>query len=233
MSDINNFSKSLKHIAFIMDGNGRWAKAKGLPREAGHKAGAEALKRVLRRCADYDFEAVTVYAFSTENWKRPQKEVNMLMDLLYTALGIYSKEMMQNGLRFKAIGDKSAFSDKLKRRIDEIEELTKNNKKLLNVALNYGGRDEIVRACRALIEKGKSDISEQDITAELYTAGCPDPDLIVRTSGELRLSNFLVWQAAYSEFYFTDTLWPDMDAGEVDKAVNSFLLRQRRFGGLA
>jgi len=222
-----------KHIAFIMDGNGRWANAKGLPREAGHKAGAEALKRVLRRCGELDIEAITVYAFSTENWKRPKKEVDMLMELLYTALGSYSKEMMKNGLRFKALGDKSAFSDKLRRRIDEIEELTSSNKKFLNVALNYGGRDEIVHACNALIKKGKTNISEADISAELYTADCPDPDLIVRTSGELRLSNFLIWQAAYSEFYFTDTLWPDMDAKEVDKAIEAYMSRHRRFGGLA
>ena len=232
MAEINNSSKSLKHIAFIMDGHGRWAKAKGLPREAGHKAGAEALKRVLRRCGELDIAAVTVYAFSTENWKRPQKEVDMLMELLYTALGAYSKEMMKNGLRFKAVGDKSAFSDKLIKRINEIEELTKNNKNFLNVALNYGGRDEIAHACNSLIKKGKTEITEDDISAELYTAGCPDPDLIVRTSGELRLSNFLIWQAAYSEFYFTDTLWPDMNAGEVDKAIEAYNSRQRRFGGL-
>ncbi len=232
MSDINNSSKALRHIAFIMDGNGRWAKAKGLPREAGHKAGAEALKRVLKRCGELDIDAVTVYAFSTENWKRPKKEVDMLMELLYTALASYSKEMMKNGLRFKAIGDKSAFSDKLRCRIDEIEELTKANKKYLNVALNYGGRDEIVHACNKLIKSGRSNISEADISAELYTADCPDPDLIVRTSGELRLSNFLIWQAAYSEFYFTDTLWPDMDGKEVDKAINAYMSRQRRFGGL-
>jgi len=232
VSDINNSSKALRHIAFIMDGNGRWANAKGLPREAGHKAGTEALKRVLKRCAELDLDAVTVYAFSTENWKRPKKEVDTLMDLLYTALASYSKEMMKYGLRFKMIGDKSAFSDKLKKRIDEIEDLTKNNKKILNIALNYGGRDEIVYACNALIQKGYSAVSEKDISSELYTAGCSDPDLIVRTSGELRISNFLIWQAAYSEFYFTDTLWPDMDSKEVDRAIEAYMSRQRRFGGL-
>ena len=222
-----------KHIAFIMDGNGRWAKAKGLPREAGHKAGADALKRVLKRCGELDIDAVTVYAFSTENWKRPKYEVDMLMDLLYTALGSYAKEMMKNGLRFKAIGDKSAFSEKLRKRIDEIEDLTKKNLKFLNVALNYGGRAEIVHAANELIKSGKENITEDDISGALYTADCPEPDLIVRTSGELRLSNFLIWQAAYSEFYFTDTLWPDMNADEVDKAIESYVSRQRRFGGLA
>ena len=222
-----------KHIAFIMDGNGRWAKAKGLPREAGHKAGADALKRVLRRCGDLGIEAVTVYAFSTENWKRPKREVDMLMELLYTALGGYSREMMKNGLRFKAIGDKSVFSDKLRKRIDDVEDLTKDNSKFLNVALNYGGRAEIAHAVNELIKSGKENVTEDDISGALYTAGCPDPDLIVRTSGELRLSNFLIWQAAYSEFYFTDTLWPDMNADEVDKAIEAYVSRQRRFGGLA
>ncbi len=232
MSDIQNINEKLRHIAFIMDGNGRWAKARGLTRDAGHRAGAEAFKRVLRRCSELGIEVVTIYAFSTENWKRPKHEVALLMELLYNYLGSNRDEMIENNIRFRVIGDKSAFSGKLRDRIDEMEEVTKDNARILNVALNYGGRDELVRACNNLINKGKSNITEADITEELYTFDCPDPDLIVRTSGELRLSNFLIWQAAYSEFYFTDTLWPDMNSDEVDKAIEAYMSRQRRYGGL-
>ena len=223
----------LRHIAFIMDGNRRWAEARGLPKGEGHKEGAEAFRRVVRRCSEIDeIEAVTVYAFSTENWKRPKSEVTLLMNMLYTYLSRSVDEMNENGVRFRVIGDKSAFSERLKNKIDEVEALTEKNPKLLNVALNYGGRDEIVRAFNRLAERGKKNITEDDISAELYTSDCPDPDLIVRTSGELRLSNFLIWQAAYSEFYFTDIMWPDMNAETVDEAISAYKTRGRRFGGV-
>lgn len=223
---------TLTHIAFIMDGNGRWAKKRGLPREAGHKAGVETFRRIVRYCGDIGIPIVTVYAFSTENWKRPKHEVAILMQLLYNYMGKCREELMEEGVRFRVIGDKTPFSEKLQLRIAELEEYTKNNPRLLNVAVNYGGRDEIVMAFNRLAEKGKKDISAADIEKELYTSGLPDPDLIVRTSGEQRTSNFLVWQGAYSELYFTDTLWPDMTYEDIDKAVDEYNQRHRRFGGL-
>lgn len=232
MNEKTNEKNTLKHIAFIMDGNGRWAKAHGLPREAGHKVGAETFRKIVRYCGDIGIPVVTVYAFSTENWKRPKHEVTLLMKLLYDYLGSCQDEMMAEGVRFRVIGDKSAFSEKLRHRIEKLEELTKDNPKLLNVALNYGGRDELVHAFNKLVESGKTVVTEQDISKALYTDDCPDPDLIVRTSGEMRLSNFLIWQGAYSELYFTDTLWPDMAPEDVDTAIKAYNLRKRRFGGV-
>ena len=223
----------LQHIAFIMDGNGRWAKAHGLPREAGHKEGAEVFRKIVRYCGNaYDIPIITVYAFSTENWKRPKHEVFALMTLLYNYLGTCVQEMMDERVHFRVIGEKSAFSDKLRRRIDEVEEITRNNPRLLNVALNYGGRDEIVHAVNKLIAEGKKTVTAEDISHSIYTGDCPDPDLIVRTSGEIRTSNFLVWQSAYSEYYFTDTLWPDMTSKDVDEAIAAYLSRKRRYGGI-
>lgn len=223
---------TLQHIAFIMDGNRRWAKAHGLSREAGHKAGAETFRKIVRYCGDIGIPVVTVYAFSTENWKRPKQEVDLLMKLLYGYLVSCRDEMMAEGVCFKVIGDKSGLSDELRRRIDELETLTANNQKRLNVALNYGGRDELVHAFNKLAASGKTTVTEQDISDAVYTSECPDPDLIVRTSGEMRLSNFLIWQGAYSELYFTDTLWPDMTADDVDAAIKAYYLRKRRFGGV-
>ncbi len=224
--------KSIQHIAFIMDGNGRWAKSRGLPRDAGHRAGAETFRRIVRYCGDIGIPVVTVYAFSTENWKRPRHEVNLLMTLLSNYLGTCGREMMEEGVRFRVIGDKTPFHGELRERIDKLEKLTENNPKLLNVALNYGGRDELVHAFNRLSEKGAKNITEADISRELYTKDVPDPDLIVRTSGEYRLSNFLIWQGAYSELYFTDTLWPDMTSEDVDRAIESYKNRKRRYGGL-
>lgn len=215
-----------------MDGNGRWAISRGLPREEGHRAGVEAFRRVLRRTVERGVGTITIYAFSTENWKRPRHEVMALMRLLYDYLDREKEELVQNKVRFRVIGDRSPLSEKLKKKIAEVEESTAKNPNLLNFALNYGGRDEIVAAVNRLISKGKTEITKDDISSAVYTAGCPDPDLVVRTSGELRLSNFLIWQSAYSELYFTDTLWPDMTAEDVDAAIEAYAKRKRRFGGV-
>lgn len=215
-----------------MDGNGRWATSRGLPREEGHRAGVEAFRRVLRRTVDRGVGIITIYAFSTENWKRPRHEVMALMRLLYDYLDREREELMQNRVRFRVIGDRTPLSARLKNKIAEVEEYTVKNPNLLNFALNYGGRDEIVTAVNRLISEGKTEITKDDISSAIYTAGCPDPDLVVRTSGELRLSNFLIWQTAYSELYFTDTLWPDMTAKDVDAAIEAYAKRKRRFGGV-
>ncbi len=218
----------LKHIAFIMDGNGRWANTRGLPREYGHKRGVEVFQNVTEYCHKLGIRCVTVYAFSTENWKRPQREVESIMNLLDEYLDKTSEE----NVRVCFIGDTSRLEPRLIEKIHSVEERTKGGSSILNVAMNYGSRAEIVRACNKLISEGKSEITEQDLNSALYTSICPDPDLIVRTGGDLRISNFLLWQAAYSELYFTDTLWPDMTEKEVDKAIADFYSRKRRFGGL-
>ena len=224
--------EKLQHIAFIMDGNGRWAKKRGLPRELGHKQGAQKFKEIIRYCGDIGITAVTVYAFSTENWKRPEKEVSALMKLFEAYIEGFAREMMHYNIKIKFIGDISCFDEKIQQKISELEEYTKDMSLHLNIAINYGGRDEIVRAFNKLTAEGKTDITEADISGAIYTAGCPDPDIIVRTGGDLRISNFLLWQSAYSELYFTDTLWPDMTPADVDAAVNEFYSRKRRFGGL-
>ena len=241
----------MKHLAVIMDGNGRWAKARHLPRLAGHKAGADALDRVMHYCRDAGIEYLTVYAFSTENWKRSEEEVSGLMTLLSTFIKAKEKELVRNGVRFRVIGRRTDLSEKLQREIAALEEKTKAGAFTLVVALSYGGRDEIVRAAgkfvdssiRRFVDSGLSveeflktvdqpdSRSSEQFSAFLDTADIPDPDLIVRTSGELRLSNFLLWQAAYAEFYFTDVLWPDFDRAEFDKALESFAHRERRMGG--
>ena len=220
----------LKHIAFIMDGNGRWAKKRGLPRSVGHKYGAKAFRSVVEYCGKIGIKHVTVYAFSTENWGRPQAEIESIIDLLDKYIDECAQNMEKYDVRLRFVGDMTPFDDKLKAKIKNVEEMTKDKSLRLDVALNYGGRAEIVNACNRLIAEGKSNISEDDIARALYTAGAPDPDLIVRTAGEMRLSNFLMWQSAYSEFYFTDTLWPDMSPRDVDLAVEEFYKRKRRFG---
>lgn len=209
-----------------MDGNGRWAKARRRPRLAGHKAGADALDRVMHYCRDAGIEYLTVYAFSTENWKRSKSEVAGLMSLLSTYIRTKEKELVAEGVRFRVIGRRDDLSPKLQRELARLEEKTAAGSFSLVVALSYGGRDEIVRA--AMRFKGST---EEEFAALLDTADIPDPDLIIRTSGELRLSNFLLWQAAYSEFYFTETLWPDFDRAEFDKALASYAKRERRMGG--
>ena len=225
---IQTVDERLKHIAFIMDGNGRWANKRGMPREFGHKKGVEVFREITEYCHHIGVECVTVYAFSTENWKRPQREVEAIMKLLDEYLDKTSKE----DVRVCFIGDKSRLNPDLVAKINSVEERTKNGKSTLNVALNYGSRAEIVNACNKLIAMGKDNITEKDLNSALYTCDCPDPDLIVRTGGDLRISNFLLWQAAYSELYFTDTLWPDMTTDDVDAAIENFYSRKRRFGGL-
>lgn len=221
---------SLRHIAFIMDGNGRWATSRSLPREAGHVKGAAAFKNVVHICDDLGIETLTVYAFSTENWKRPEREINAIMDLLESNISEAVRDDKKNNAKYRFLGDKDGLGEKFAKRCTELEKLTENNRLLLNIALNYGSRAEITNAVNRLIAEGKKSVTEDDISSALYTAHCPDPDLIVRSAGEFRLSNFLLWQAAYSEIYVTDTLWPDFDRNEVAKAIVDFSKRKRNFG---
>ena len=221
----------LRHIAFIMDGNGRWARRRGMPREVGHKAGAKTFRRVVDHCNKIGIQAVTVYAFSTENWSRPPEEINSIMELLSDFLTeAYDRPDDEVEIRF--IGDKSVFQLPLRARLEQLELRTTGRKSRLNIALNYGSKAEIVQAVNTAVKDGKSELSEEDISDALYTAGCPDPDMIVRTGGDIRLSNFLLWQGAYAELYFTDTLWPDFTPRHVDKAVKEYYRRHRRYGGL-
>lgn len=222
----------LSHIAIIMDGNGRWANKRGLPREVGHKYGAGAFRKIVEYCGDIGLRALTVYAFSTENWKRPEKEVNSILALLRQYVDECEKNLNKYPAYFHFIGDLSVFDETLRARIERIEEKTKDRPLTLNIAFNYGGRSEIARAFSRLAERGVREITQEDISAELYTAPCGDPDLIIRTGGDMRISNFLLWQAAYAELYFTDVLWPDFDEKELDKAIEDFYSRKRRFGGV-
>ncbi len=224
----------LSHIAFIMDGNGRWARRRGLPRSAGHAAGAEACRRVFRRCRELGIHTVTVYAFSTENWSRPQEEVDALMKLFDRYLDDINTRFDEYDARFIFIGDKAPLPPPLREKMLDIERRSaeRGTGYTLNLAINYGGRDEIAAAVNTLIAGGATSVTPADISAHLYTSASPDPDLIVRTAGEQRLSNFLLWQASYAELYFTDTLWPDMKNDDVDAAVRAFLSRTRRFGGV-
>lgn len=229
-----DIATNIKHIAFIMDGNGRWAKKRGLPREYGHRKGAETFKKVVEYCGALGINATTFYVFSTENWKRPQKEVDALMKLLDEYLDECKDNLLKkdDGIRFIFIGDKSPFSEDLRKKMLTLEEMTAGNSRIVNLAINYGGRDEIVHAFNALIAEGKRKISEDDISSSVYTAESPQLDMIVRTGGDIRISNFLLWQAAYAELYFTDTLWPDFSKKDIDKAIKAFNGRNRRFGGV-
>lgn len=227
----------LKHIAFIMDGNGRWAKKRGMPRYYGHKYGAKKFREILEYCLDIGVMVTTVYAFSTENWSRPQKEVDAIMKILDSYLDECYEKKDGYDVHYRFIGDMTLFSeypggDSIIKRMNELDELTSSKTKTINIAINYGGRDEIVYAVNKLIEQGKTNITKEDISQNVYTAGYPEPDLIIRTGGDLRISNFLLWQSAYSEFYFTDILWPDLTTDDVDKAIENFYSRKRRFGGL-
>jgi len=223
---------TLRHLAIIMDGNGRWAKAKGLRRTKGHEKGAEVIRDITRFCADHDeIESVTFYAFSTENWKRPQSEVNFLMRLLERYLKNETSTYMEHGIRFLAIGDTSAFSPALRERIRQTEEMTKENTRLTQIlALNYGGRAEIVHAVNRLINEG-SPVNEENLSSALQTP-YSDIDLLIRTSGEERISNFLLWQISYAELYFTPTYWPDFTPGELNTIIDIYKKRIRRFGGI-
>ena len=226
--NIQTVDDRLKHIGFIMDGNGRWAHKRGMPREFGHKKGVEVFREITEYCHEIGVQCVTVYAFSTENWKRPQREVDAIMKLLDE----YLDKTSSKDVRVRFIGDTSKLDPKLIAKIESVEERTRNGKATLNVAINYGSRAEIVNAYNRLMAQRKETITEEDLESALYTAGCPDPDLVIRTGGDLRISNFLLWQAAYSELYFTDTLWPDMTTDDVDAAIENFYSRKRRFGGL-
>ncbi len=226
---MNNFPQ---HIAIIMDGNGRWAKSRGLNRTAGHEEGAKAVREITTHCSKIGVKYLTLYAFSTENWTRPKLEVEFLMKLLErwfkSELSIY----LENNVRFRAIGDLSKFSKSLQKTIKNVEEKTAACTGLTQVlALNYGSRDELIRAFKKLQSDGL-EITEENINASLDTATFGDVDLLIRTSGEVRLSNFLLWQCAYSEMFFTDTLWPDFDSTELDEIIDQFLNRERRFGGI-
>ncbi|AGW15093.1 polyprenyl diphosphate synthase [Megalodesulfovibrio gigas] len=221
------------HIAIIMDGNGRWAQGRGLSRSHGHTAGAEAAIRMVTACAHRGVRHLTLYTFSTENWSRPKEEVGHLFDLLARLLTRELPVFLANNVRLRILGEWSELPFASRQVLKLVLAKTAHNTGLtLNLALNYSGRGEILRACRRLIEAGlaSDDVTEDRFAQELYTAGQPDPDLIIRTSGELRLSNYLLFQAAYSEFYFTDKHWPDFDEAELDAAIASYLARQRRFG---
>ena len=219
----------LRHIAFIMDGNGRWAKKRMLPREAGHKVGADNFKTIVRYCKKIGMECCTVYAFSTENIKRPKREVEALFRLLISFIEEAAEE---DDIEFRFIGEPGELGELIGERTKALEDSTRGRRYRLNIAFNYGGRAEIVRAVNRLIAEGKTSVTEDDISANLYTAGRPEPDLIVRTGAETRISNFLLWQAAYAELIFSDVLWPDYSTSDVDAAVREFASRSRRFGGL-
>ncbi len=226
-----------RHVAIIMDGNGRWAKKRLMPRIAGHSAGAETVRKVIQSCIDKKIEVLTLFAFSSENWKRPEKEVSRLMDLFSIVLTRDSKKLDKQNARLKVIGDRSAFSLKLQDKIAAAENLTKNNSGLtVVVAANYGGRWDILNAARQLARRAASgEIDSSDIEYEMLESGLtlheyPDPDLFIRTGGEKRISNFLLWQLAYTELYFTETLWPEFKEAEFNEALDYFAGRQRRFG---
>ena len=223
------------HIGIIMDGNGRWAQEHGLPRLEGHRAGTENIRRVLEACGEYGIKIVTIYAFSTENWQRPLEEVRGLMKILERVLEREVESLHREGVKLRHIGELEGLSDSLREAVLNAIELTKDNDRLtLNVAFNYGGRTEIVRGARKLVEMNvdPSDVDEELFSQYLYTAGLPDPDLIIRTGGEMRLSNFLIWQSAYAEYYSTPTYWPDFDKEELYRALQAYAQRDRRFGRL-
>ncbi len=226
-----------KHVAIIMDGNGRWAEHRSLPRFSGHRAGVEALRSILQMSGELGIQSLTLFAFSSENWRRPKKEVGLLMDLFMNALGREVKKLHETGVRLRVIGDLSAFPAKLQQRIKESMRLTEGNIGLqVNIAANYGGKWDITQATQKIAELvSNGEIDSDDITEDLLNdhlsmSDQPEPDLFIRTGGEQRISNFLIWQLAYSELYFTRVLWPDFDRDEYAKAITSFAMRQRRFG---
>jgi undecaprenyl diphosphate synthase len=225
-----------QHVAIIMDGNGRWAAKRGLPRLAGHRAGTENLRRIIRASVEFGVKYMTIYAFSTENWGRPQEEVDGLMHILENVIDRELDELNHEGVQLRHIGHLESLAPTLQEKVLDAVGLTKNNDRLiLNIAFNYGGRDEIVCALKAMIQDG---VKQEDITPELvsqymFTAGVPDPDLVIRTSGEMRVSNFLIWQGAYSEWFVTPVLWPDFDRDEYFKALVEYGRRDRRYGRLS
>jgi undecaprenyl diphosphate synthase len=236
MADTSNqapLEKVPQHVAMIMDGNGRWAIQRGLPRLAGHKAGTENLRRIIRASVEFGVKYLTIYAFSTENWGRPPEEVQGLMLILQDVIDRELNELHKEGVQLRHIGRLERLDPRIQKKVLKAIELTKGNDRLVvNVAFNYGGRDEIVCAIQKIINDGipAEDVTDELVNKYLFTAGVPDPDLIIRTSGELRVSNFLIWQAAYSEWYITPTYWPDFDKEEYRRALESFANRDRRFG---
>lgn len=228
-----------QHVAIILDGNGRWAKSKGMPRNYGHVQGSRNVERICEEAYKMGIKYLTVYAFSTENWKRPSEEVAALMKLLRNYMKTCLKTAEKNRMKVRVIGDKTGLDQDIKQRIEELEEASKNNDGLnFQIAINYGSRDEMIRAMKAMIaDKDAGRFTVDDINEELFagyldTKGIPDPDLMIRTSGEQRLSNYLLWQLAYTEFYFTDVYWPDFDKAELEKAVEKYNSRDRRYGGV-
>lgn len=226
-----------RHIAVVMDGNGRWAKKRLLPRVAGHKAGVNATRLLVENCANRGVDVLTIFAFSSENWNRPETEVKSIMSLFVSTLASEAEKLHKKDVRVMFIGDRSRFSESLQQAISNAEQLTCNNTGLtLNIAANYGGRWDIVQACKNIVKKNTSgeltidDISEEAISKEICLTGLPEPDLFIRTGGESRISNFLIWQLAYTELYFTDALWPDFDEKILDDALEWYQTRQRRFG---
>lgn len=221
------------HVAIIMDGNGRWASRRLMPRGMGHRAGVDALVRTVQACARRGIAYLTVFAFSSENWQRPQEEVSGLMSLVLSTVGRHLEELASKGVRVRIIGDRSAVSDKVNQAWLQAEEATRHNQGLtLTVAFSYGGRWDVVQACRRALESGirPQDLDEAAIARHLSLSYAPDPDLLIRTGGEMRISNFLLWQSAYTELYFTDCLWPDFNEVELDRALQSYARRDRRFG---
>ena len=227
-----------RHIAIILDGNGRWAKRRGLPRTAGHMVGAENFRKIATYCKNIGVEYLTVYAFSTENWKRPEEEVGTIMKLLAKYLDEAIRTMEKDHIRMKVFGELNRLSPELQAMVQRTDEISQRYEGFqANICINYGGRDEIVHAARRFAAdcvqglKQPEELTECDFAHYLYTDGIPDPELIIRPSGEIRTSNFLLWQSAYAEYYFTDVLWPDFDEKELDKAIASYRSRERRFGG--
>ena len=232
---VNKISPLPNHVAIIMDGNGRWAKQRGLPRLAGHEAGTTNVRRVVDRFNNYKVKYLTLYAFSTENWRRPDEEVNGLIHILARMIDRETKALHERGVRLFHLGKADSLSEELRAKVNKAIELTKNNTGItLSIAFDYGGRAEILDAVRRIVRDGirPEDITESLFSSYLYTPNVPEPDLIIRTAGEMRLSNFLIWQSAYSEYYATPTLWPDFKDEEVDKALIAYSRRERRFGGL-
>lgn len=228
-----------KHIAIIMDGNGRWAQKRNLPRSVGHRAGVESLRKIVTMAVEVDLPVLTVFAFSTENWKRPLEEINVLMYLLVEYLKKELKRLKRNGVRFRSLGDIAALPEKVVKEIIKAEKETADNTGLMfNVALNYGSRSEILRAAQTLVKQIElgmvqtEEVDEKLFSSLLFTAGLPDPDLLIRPSGEIRISNFLLWQIAYSEIWLTDVLWPDFSENDLYQAVKDYQKRKRRFGGI-
>ena len=224
-----------RHVAIVMDGNGRWAKKRFLPRFFGHKHGVDSLVATIQACADRGVEHLTVFAFSSENWKRPEEEVSGLMGLVLVAVSKYLTKLAGEGVRIRIVGDRSAVSDKVRQAWDRAETATAHNRRItLSVAFNYGGRWDVVQACRQAVAAGlpPEQITEASLARFMTMADAPDPDLFIRTGGEMRISNFLLWQVAYAELFFTDRLWPDFDAGDLDAALAAYRQRDRRFGGV-